>query len=247
MDLIVIAGAVAFVAVWAFLMFKGKWFLTWPQWARLASMLAVAGGMFALIWYMQKKETEAEATMMGICWDSQGRAHYPEKWEVNAKCESPQPLDWKKSPKLVYWDFPDDFDDFRSSHDEALKFWNNELGHDHFKETLVEDIADVHILWGSANDGTGAMSTSHRKVGERIIATITVKRPSDIRRWMLEEQHELGHVLGLAHDRSGIMNPELQEGEEMKVWLLHKKDRKAVLESLAPKQPSAASTPSESE
>jgi len=188
--------------------------------------------MFLLIWHLQKKETEREATMMGLCWGHTGQAHYPEKWQVNASCNSPQPLNWKKSPKLVYWDLPSDFDGYRKSHEEAMAFWNKELGHDHFKETMLKDIADVTIVWGAANDGIGVMSTNHKRQGDRITATITVKKPGDVRQWMLEKQHELGHVLGLAHDRTGIMNPELDESDGMKIWLLHDKDRKAVLGSL---------------
>lgn len=247
MDWIVITGAVIFVAFWAFLMFRGDSFVSkWPQWARLASMLTMAAMMFTLIWYMQNEETKREGTMMGLCWDSKGQAHYPEKWDINAYCDDPQPLDWKKSPKLVYWGMPKEFDTYADSHRDAMDFWNKELKQKHFISTDVESMADITIVWGSANEGTGSMSTSHRKVDGRIVATITVKTPGNIRQWMLEEQHEYGHALGLCHDRSGLMSPSLDEGEEMKVWLLHAKDRDAVLDSLLPKEQSSSSAPAES-
>jgi hypothetical protein len=247
MNWIIIAGALAFVAVWIFLLVKGKWFMNWPQWARLVSMITVAAGMFALVWYMQSEETKREGTMMGLCWDSQGKAHYPEKWDVNAYCDDPQPLDWKKSPKLVYWDLPKDFDSYSESHKLAMKFWNKELDQEHLVQTIDRELADITIVWGSANEGTGSMSTSHTKVGDRITATITVKTPGDVRRWLLEEQHEYGHVLGLCHDRSGLMNPGLDEGEEMRVWLLHQIDLDAVLDSLRPKEKASSLVPAVSE
>ena len=248
MDWIVITGAGIFVAFWAFLMFKGGWFITkWPQWARISSMLFIAVNMFGLIWYMKNEEAKNEATMMGLCWDSEGRAHYPEKWDVNAYCDDPQSLDWKVSPKLVYWDFKSDFDTYLDSHEGAMSWWNKELGQVHLIETQSKESADILIVWGSVNEGTGSMATSHRKVGNRIVATITVRTPGDIRQWMLEERHEFGHALGLAHDRSGIMNPDLDERGEMKVWSLHSRDRQAVLDSLQPKEQPASSDPAVSE
>jgi hypothetical protein len=222
-------------------------FINLPMWARLTIGLSIAAGMFGLIYWMQGEETKREGTMMGLCWDAQGQAHYPEKWDVNAYCEDPQPLDWKKSPKLVYWDLPGEFNSYSKSHELAMEFWNKELDHKHFIPTNVKSSADVLIVWGSANEGTGAMTTSHHKIGDRIVATITVKKPGNSRQWMLEEQHEYGHALGLCHDRSGLMNPSLDEGEEMRVWLLHRKDLDAVLDSLRPKEQSSSSTPTESE
>ena len=106
MNWIIIAGCVGFLFFWSFLMLRGKWFMQWPQWLRLGTMILFTAGMFALIAYMKGEEEKNEATMMGLCWDTQGQAHYPEKWEVNALCDDPQPLDWKKEPKLVYWDLP---------------------------------------------------------------------------------------------------------------------------------------------
>lgn len=199
-------------------------------------MLVIAVVMFGLIWYMNHERTKSEATVMGLCWDSSGQAHYPEKWGVNAPCDSPRALRWTKAPKLVHWKMPSYFDSYADSHRRAMDFWNKELGHEHFRPTSDESLADITIVVGSFGDGSGAMSTSHREVDGKISATITVKAPSDVRRWMLEEQHELGHVLGLAHDQTGIMNPELDETDGMRVWLLHEKDRTALTDLLGSSQ-----------
>jgi len=214
-----------------------------PMWARLTIGLSVAAAMFTMIWWMHKEESKREATMMGLCWDVTGQAHYPEKWAINANCNSPTPLSWKKSPKLVYWYLDDKFDGYLSSHEYAMDFINEEIGSEHLIKTNIIEEADVIITHSSMNIGNGSMATSHKKIDDRIVATITVKSPGDIRRWMLEEQHEFGHVLGLAHDRTGIMNPDLDEGSQMRVWPLHAVDRDAILSSLQPIEPPGASVP----
>jgi len=213
-----------------------------PMWGRLTVGLSVAAAMFIMIWWMQGEESKREAKMMGICWDVSGQAHYPEKWDRDSKdCADPQPLNWKKSPKLVYWDFDKEFDGYLESHRLALEFVNDNLEQVHLIETNSMAAADIIITHGSANEGTGAMATRHNKINGRIVATIIVKKPQDTRQWMLEEEHELLHCLGLAHDRSGIMNPQLKEGEHQQVWHLHKVDRDAILSSLRPKEQPGAS------
>ena len=209
-------------------------FINLPQWLRLTIGLSIAAIMFVTIWWMQGEEAKREATMMGLCWDSSGQAHYPEGMARDANCDSPQPLSWKKSPKLVYWDFDKEFDVYSESHDYALEFVNDNLGEIHLIKTQSRSSADIVITHGSANEGTGAMTTRHNKTGDRIVCTITVKKPQNIRQWMLEEEHELLHCLGLAHDRSGIMSPQLAEGDQMQVWHLHSVDRDAILSSLRP-------------
>lgn len=209
-------------------------FINLPQWLRISSALSVAVFMFGLIWWMHGEEAKREATMMGLCWDASGQAHYPEGMARNATCANPEPLSWKKSPKLVYWDFDKEFDGYERSHDDAIRFANDGLGQVHFIKTGNRAGADIVIVHGSANVGLGAMSASHSKIDDRIVCTITVKKPGNVREWMLEEQHELFHCVGLAHDRSGIMSLSFDEGDGMVLWPLHSVDRAAILSSLLP-------------
>ena len=218
-------------------------FINLPMWARLTIGISIAAAMFTAIWWMQKEEAKREATMMGLCWDLSGQAHYPEGMERNAPCDSPKPLRWKKSPKLVYWDFDKEFNSYGESHDDAIKFANDGLGQVHFVKTNSKVGADIIITHGSANVGKGRMSASHKKTDGRIVCTVKVKKPGNIREWMLEEQHELFHCEGLAHDRSGIMSLTLDEGDGMRVWHLHEVDRTAILSSLQPEEQSDALDP----
>jgi hypothetical protein len=198
------------------------------MWARLAIGLSLAIGMFLGIWKMAAKEEAKEAVFLEVCWVG-GQAYYQ---GVRDSCpEEMEPLQWKKRHKTVSWVFDSSFDVYLDSHKRAVEWVNKELGFEALR--MVDGDADIVMLHGSANEGKGAMSTSHSRVDGKISATITVRHPQDIRAWMLEEQHELLHALGLAHDRSGIMSESLDEPDGVKIWLLHRKDRKALQELLS--------------
>ena len=208
-----------------------KGFLNLPTWIRWTFLGLFVIGMFSLIWWMDKEETEREATLMTVCWDAEGVAHYQD--EGNYMCPSGvELLQWTKKTKEVYWSFAPDFNVYGESHRNAVKWVNDELG---FEALLLSEspLADIVIVHGSVNEGSGSMHTSHTKTNGKIRATITVRTPSNIRAWMIEEEHELLHALGLAHDRSGIMSPKAgQEPNGMRVRLLHDKDRKALRDLL---------------
>jgi len=219
------------------LFFWGKKFLALPGKYRYPMLAALMGGMFFSIWWMQAEETKNEATFMDVCWVN-GAAHYPETPKDKASCPGgTEQLSWAKRSITIYWAMPKDFDVYLDSHKEAMKWWNKQLGWKQFVSVSDDANPDVRIIHGSVS-GKGAMSTSHTRSNGVMRATITVKQPGNIRQWMLEEQHELGHVLGLAHDRRGIMSPSLDETEDqMKVWLLHDKDRDAIRDLYAAKEP----------
>lgn len=205
-----------------------------PRWLRLCFMAGVVVGMFLFIWRLASEEEKKEATLMTVCW-AQGQAHYPETAEQRDACPvGVQLLEWRKPTKTVRWAMDREFDGYKRSHRDAVAWVNKELG---FEALKMDDSAiapDITIEHGSYGEGRGLMSTKHRMAGEDITATILVKAPGDIREWLLEEEHELLHALGLAHDRRGIMSKTLDEGEGMKVWLLHEKDREALRALLIP-------------
>lgn len=211
-----------------------KAFINLPMWLRLTLGLSLTTGMFLWIWHLNAEEEKHEATLLTVCWLDDGQAGYPETEEERATRPTElQSLKWDKQPKTVRWEFPGAFDNYLESHRDAMAWVNKELGVIALVEASGPD-ADITIEWGSVNEGRGLMNTKHFKDGDNIRAVIAVVKPGNIREWMLEEEHELLHALGLAHDRRGIMSETLEEGEDMKVWLRHKKDRTALRELLVP-------------
>ena len=210
-----------------------KAFINLPMWLRLTLGLSLTAGMFLWIWHLSAEEEKHEATLLTVCWLDDGQAGYPETEEERASCPTElQLLKWRKQPKTVWWEFPEAFDSYLESHQDAMAWVNKELGFTALVEADGPD-ADITIEWGSVNEGRGLMHTKHFRDGDSIRAVISVLKPGDIREWMLEEEHELLHALGLAHDRRGIMSKSLAEPDGQKAWLLHKRDRKALQELLS--------------
>lgn len=224
---LVYATIAYFLVLVAAALFRGKKLMALPLWLQGAIFLPALAGMFYTVWWMQNEETKKEAVFMDVCWGA-GVAHYPETPETKEACPGGvEKLSWPQKTITVYWGMDINFGDYIESHVMAMEWWNKHLGWNQFVPGEIAEDSDVVIIQGGASE-SGAMSTSHSRTGSRITATITVKKPGNIREWMLQEQHELGHVLGLAHDRSGIMKRNLSEGEKMKVWHLHDKDRDAI-------------------
>jgi len=232
MNPIIVGGAVAFAIIAIVAIVWAKKYVALPQWLQTLLAGVVVGGMFALVWYTQKESRKQEAVFMGICWDAAEQAHYPVDGIHDANCANPQPLNWTKSPKLVYWGLSEDYEVYRrESYKLALDFWNKAVGKHVVEATDNEAEADIEILDG-AHDGHGAMATSHCRQGGQTHATILVKAPGNIRLFMLQLEHELGHAMfGLSHDRGrSIMHPRAGEGEEesLRVWFVTEKDKKAI-------------------
>lgn len=211
-----------------------KTFLKFPMLVRLSIAAFVVASMVILILWMAGNEMDQEPTFLEVCWKD-GVAHYSENEEQVASCPAGiKALKWGKTPKTVRWNLEQDYDVYLDSHKRAMQWVNNELGFEALRPT-----SDLHadiILSSGSYGGEGAMHTSHYRItaGGDIHASIVVNAPGDTRQWMLEEQHELLHALGLAHDRRGIMSLSLDEPGGPRVWLLHSKDKKALRDLLVP-------------
>lgn len=204
-----------------------KAFINLPMWARLTIGLSITAGMFLWIGIGAERSHDEELPFLEVCWEG-GVAHYPETTAQKNACPGGViELLWAKKTKTIHWDMSSDFDAYRDSHQRAVAWVNKELGFRALEMAYGD--ADITIVHGSYSEGSGSMHTSHHRIGDVIRATITVRAPGDTRRWMLEEQHEILHALGLAHKSSGIMKKSLKEPDDRQlVWLLRPNDRAAL-------------------
>lgn len=141
---------------------------------------------------------EDDPTMMEVC-PSGNTFIYPQGYDSVAACAGPTTqINWPGIPLKVRID-PSVSSTYGESIDEAISFWNKEV------TTLFVKVSsppyDVLITDGVARDGElGA--TYHTIVDGRLTATVELRRPGDITTAFYITAHELGHVMGLAHDRA---------------------------------------------
>ena len=170
----------------------------WVWYVIAAIVFALAGGgvLYGVL-------THKEAGFMEVCW-KQGHAVYSE-----ADCEATKPLKWSKAqlPLTYYVDFDKDHKVYVESVTTAADLWNREVGATLFKRVDEASKAKVLVKWGSV-EGNKAGHTSHTgdDSGPKTSEVVLVDA-SDVRAVHRFAAHELGHVLGLAHDEHAVMQP----------------------------------------
>ncbi len=135
-----------------------------------------------------------ESTFFGMCWVG-NRAAYP---------VDPHPISYACSkPRVAYWEHLKERPlrilvlDYKTEAEYAIKEWNRVR-----KNTFVvtdKPPFDVRIASESPR-GKAAAITIHKKIEGELKAYIEVWRPGLYFDTHFMLVHELGHVLGLAHD-----------------------------------------------
>lgn len=167
--------------------------------------LKLAGVFFLLITLLAiiGLTYHTEPGFLHACWPrSEGYLTY------NGAC--PQEIKWsrKQIPLAVRLAMDSSSDVYRKSIQEAMATWNREVGLVFIE--IQAGHADVIVQWGPSQDGMSGGYTRHiGSAGQLRYAVVTLTDPSDLHAVYRYAMHELGHVLGLAHDSAtrSIMYP----------------------------------------
>lgn len=141
-----------------------------------------------------------DAGLLRVCWDDDGHAHYsacPAQTEDLLWDRQAFPLDVRL---VMNQEVISDEEHARHVLQGAIDEWNSQLGFEAFRLTAGEP-GEVNLIWGSisweSNDG-GA--TSHYRMGGAQLATVHIFAIYGADLPTRVVFHELGHVIGLAHD-----------------------------------------------
>lgn len=227
MNIYVVLGALVFLGVWLFLLLRPGKFLFLKQWQRIgAAVLSL--GLVVLLFHTARKSEPSANQMLHVCWAG-NQAIYVKASED--RC-APEELHNAGPGLVVLWDLDSSYDVHKKYFQDSLDYWNKGIGYQAFSEPRFNEAwtsADVIIT--SCTSADTPMSTSHFKVEDGSTRAHICVRPGlhDLRLFYLSMQHELGHVLGLAHDYHGssIMREDVLDADQrrMQVWIITQEDK----------------------
>ena len=202
---------VALVAICAWTIFRGPaWFWALKSWVRIVLMASLG-----LIGSLGVWRAAVEAERVEPVW-----------------LEAPGVVPWRSLPIRVR--MAADLDTYAVAASTAMRMWNEQVGCQLFKEVPPESMSyEVRILFLEGQPCEGVTPVPDHKVAASVYfcqmggVDISVERLDEMQAAYAVFAHELGHVLGLAHDPSGLMAPRT---EAMTLVLPSDKDIAAVRE-----------------
>lgn len=161
--------------------------------------IAALIGAAALGLWIYGVSTHTEPTIQSVCWDGFGVAHD----ECAHRTEPAEALVWPQSQMPLVYEVSmydgSDPSEARSTIDTAAALWNSQVGVELLRGAGANDEASVSVVWGAPivdNGDLGAVTWFRRPMRARV----EIYNTSNVRWSYLIAVHELGHVLGLAHD-----------------------------------------------
>jgi predicted Zn-dependent protease len=162
--------------------------------------------------------THTEAGLMRVCWRSDGEAIYD-------RCpdDTGSDLVWDHVPVTIRvqpYVAGADISSGRSAVSEAVSLWNAQVGVE-LMRVSDEPTADAVITWGApievdAEQYDAGGWCEHHNDGRRMTAEVGIVSIATTRLAYLVTVHELGHLMGLAHDdfESSPMYPLTRDDSE---------------------------------
>lgn len=180
------------------------------------------GGPF----YVQNSDTDQEPGFQRVCWSSAGHAVYRD-----LRCADPEEIVWTRNRiPLIVSSFGDS-----SMILSAIQNFNSEFGCELLRYDGGALHPDVRVYLDAASeDGRVGGATMHTRLADGgLVATITTPHLMYDGVLLVMLQHEMGHLLGLAHDpfTFSIMFPNYHpDGSFMQVQHFTTHDRRLIRE-----------------
>lgn len=165
--------------------------------------------------------THEEPGLMRVCWRSDGVAIYDQCPEGSG-----QDLVWDHLPVTISVRAYDGVAETQADADravgEAIQLWNDQTDLTLFRIAGGDEMPDAVLVWGEPFEVGVSVENEggfveHRSVGV-MSAEVGIERIGTSRLAYLITLHELGHLIGLAHDVGGFRSSPMYPTTEDDTW-----------------------------